>query len=268
MMSAMARNRLLLLALNLIWVMTGSVGAQTRWVLINHRLAGNHGGGSPASWMVRATDHFDIYYERQHERALDEIAREAERAYARVSFDLKHELAARVPLILVQTDRELPQDRRQASELVRASGAPDRDHVLLALEPSDGRAVVLAHELTHQFEFEMIPLSSGVPAWVHEALSDHETGTWTPSDLVRLRDAAAAGVMPTVAGGAPLDRLWGHAVFDFVAAEYGTQGMRRYLTALRDGPPTSDSVLAPFGITASDFDRAFQTYVRTRFNDR
>src|SRR5439155_3501998 len=143
-MSAMARNRLLLLALIPAWVMTGSVGAQTGWVLINHWLAGNH-GASPASWMVRATDHFDIYYERRHERALDEIAREAERAYARVGFDLKHELAARVPLILVQTDRELPQDRRQAGELVRASGAPDRDHVLLALEPSDGRAVLLVH---------------------------------------------------------------------------------------------------------------------------
>ena len=138
----------------------------------------------------------------------------------------------------------------------------------LIVEPSDGRAVSLVHELTHQFEFEMIPLSSGVPAWVHEALSDHETGTWTPSDLLRVRDAAAAGVMPTVAGGAPLDRLWGHAVLDFVAAEYGTQGMRRYLTALRSSSPPSDSVLALFGVTASDFDRAFQTYVRTRFNDR
>jgi len=47
MMSAIARNRLLLLALIPAWVMTGSVGAQTGWVHINHRLAGNH-GASPA----------------------------------------------------------------------------------------------------------------------------------------------------------------------------------------------------------------------------
>ena len=36
-----------------------------------------------AMWRVRATNHFDIYY--AHARDLDSIAREAERAYARVS---------------------------------------------------------------------------------------------------------------------------------------------------------------------------------------
>ena len=71
---------------------------------------------------------------------------------------------------------------------------------------------------------------SRVPAWVHEGLSDHETGTWASSELLTLRDAAAAGVIPAVASLADSDRLWGHAVFDFVAAEYGTQGVRRYLT--------------------------------------
>jgi hypothetical protein len=218
--------------------------------------------------MVRATDHFDIYFQRPHARALDEIAREAERAYARVSFDLKHELAERVPLILLQTDREMPQDRRQASELVRASGAPDRDHLVLAVEPSDGRATLLVHELTHQFDFELVPTFTRVPGWAHEGLAEHETGTWTASDLANLRDAAAAGVVPAVASLADSDRLWGHALFDFVAAEYGTRGIRQYLNALGNSSPAGDAALAAFGIPASDFDRAFQTYLRIRFNDR
>jgi hypothetical protein len=262
----MTRIKTLSLSVILAFVMTGSVGGQTQVVAYNHLPSGNH-GAMTAAWMVRGTDHFDIYYERQHERALNEIAREAERAYARVSFDLQHELAARMPLIVVQSDREMPQDRLQARELVRASGAPDRDHLLLAVEPSNSRAALLVHELTHQFAFEMIPSSSGILPWFHEALADHESGRWTSSDLVQLRDAVAGGAIPTSAGGAALDRLWGHAVFDFVAAEYGTQGIRRYLTALRNSSSPSDAVRVAFGIAAGDFDRAFQAYARTRFND-
>src|SRR5882762_2306414 len=78
-----------------------SVSVQTPDVLINHAVAGNH-GGSPALWIVRATDHLDIYCQRHHERALDDIAREAERAYARVSFDLRHDLASVVSLKFVR----------------------------------------------------------------------------------------------------------------------------------------------------------------------
>src|SRR2546427_7424701 len=242
-----------------------SVSVQTPDVLINHAVAGNH-GGSPALWIVRATDHFDIYYQRHHERALDDIGREAERAYARVSFDLRHDLARKMPLILFRTERELPRDRRGASEIVRASGAaPDRDHLLLALEPSDGRATALVHELTHQFAFEIIPLSTGAPTWAREAFPDQEAGTWNSSDLVTLREAAAIGAIPAVERFADSDRLWGHALLDFVVAEYGREGLRRYLTALRNTSSPADS-RATFGITASDFDRAFQTYVSTRFN--
>ncbi len=263
----MILHRSLLLTASLAFITTGPVGAQTPVVPYNHLPSGNH-GVMAAPWMVHATDHFDIYYERQHARALGEIARDVERAYARVSFDLRHELAVRMPLIVVDTDREMPQDRTQARELVRVSGAPDRDHLLLAVEPSNSRFASLVHELTHQFAFELIPLSSGVPAWVHEALSDHEAGTWTPPDLVQLREAAARGAVPAIAGGAPLDRLWGRAAFDFVAAEYGTLGIRRYLVALRNSSSPSDAAFTAFGLAAGDFDRAFQTYVRSRFSDR
>jgi hypothetical protein len=59
--------------------------------------------------------------------------------------------------------------------------------------------------------------------------------------------------------------VWAHAVFDFVAAEYGTQGLRQYLAALRTG---SDSTRVAFGVAATDFDQAFQVFVRRRLGDR
>ena len=105
-----------------------------------------------AIWRVRATNHFDIYYAQA--RDLDSVAREAERAYARVSRDLRRQVSARVPLILLPTSRNLPQTAQEAAVIVRASGAPDRDHLLLPVEPRNGREKVLAHELTYIFEFD------------------------------------------------------------------------------------------------------------------
>jgi hypothetical protein len=105
-----------------------------------------------AMWRVRATVHFDIYYPQA--RDVDSIAREAERAYARVSRDLRREVSAKVPLILLPTSRDLPQTAQEAAAIVRASGAPNRDHLLLPVEPRNGREKVLTHELTHIFEFD------------------------------------------------------------------------------------------------------------------
>jgi hypothetical protein len=105
-----------------------------------------------AVWRVRATDHFDIYY--AHARDLDSIAREAERAYERVSHDREQQVSARVPLILLPTAGDLPRTEQEAAVIVRASGAPNRDHLLLPVEPSSSRETTLAHELIHIFEFD------------------------------------------------------------------------------------------------------------------
>jgi hypothetical protein len=49
-------------------------------------------------------------------------------------------------------------------------------------------------------------------------------------------------------------------VFDFVAAEYGPQGLQRYLAALKNG--AGSAARAAFGVAAADFDSAFHRFVR------
>jgi hypothetical protein len=118
-------------------------------------LASNAVQFSPATakWRVRQTNHFDIFYSQA--RDLDSVAEEAERAYARVSLDLGRQVSAKVPLILLPTKLDLPQTEVEAAVIVRSSGAAlDRDHLLLPVEPRTGREKMLAHELTHIFEFD------------------------------------------------------------------------------------------------------------------
>lgn len=105
-----------------------------------------------ATWRVRTTDHFQIYYAQP--RDLESIAREAERAYSRVSRDRRQQVSGKVPLILLPTQRDLPHTEQEARAIVRACRAPDRDHILFPVEPRSERESELAHELTHVFEFE------------------------------------------------------------------------------------------------------------------
>ena len=220
-------------------------------------------------WDIHRTDHFDIHYQPQQRSHVDAVAREAERAYARLSFTLRHEVTDKIPLILVRKDRDLPRNEEQARALVTASRAAERHHVLVSAETFVKRpGVVLPHELTHLFLFELLPRDRD-PSWVSEGLSDHHGGFWEASELVKVRDALAHGSAPEVENLTALDRHWAHAVLDFVAAEYGSHGIRRYLAALRNAPTArGDAIRVAFGVSARDFNSTFETYVRTRFGDR
>jgi hypothetical protein len=222
------------------------------------------------TWDMRATEHFEIYYQPPEQSHVAAVAREAERAYTRISFALRHDFAEKMPLILVGEDRDLPRNEEEARALVTASRAPERDHLLLSVETFEKRAeTALAHELTHQFVFELLPQAGRDAPWVSEALPDHHGGSWDSAEVARVRDAVSHGRVPAVEDLTASDRHWGHAVLDFVAAEYGAQGIRRYLTALRGRlTAESDAIRVAFGVSPPDFNAAFRAYVRTRFSDR
>jgi hypothetical protein len=240
--------------------------------LISHNATSGHAlpqDGREQKWDIRPTNHFEIYYQSQQRSYVDAVAREAERAYARISDALRHELAEKMPLILVREDRDLPRNEQQARALVTASRAPERDHLLLSVETFEKRpASAVAHELTHQFLFELLPHAERDAPWVSEALADYHGGLWDSSELAKVRDALSHGGVPAVEDLTASDRHWGHAVFDYVAAEYGAQGIRRYLAALRAAATRRDAIRVAFGVSTHDFNAAFQRYVSTRFGER
>jgi len=223
-----------------------------------------------ATWTARATEHFDIYYQPAQSARVDAIAREAERAYARLSHLLRYDLAAKMDVLLLATDRARPSDAAQAYALVRASGASDRDHLVLSIESFEKQGVaLLAHELTHQFMFELFPDGPGAAPWIAEGLPDHHSGSWDSAEIAKLRDAVASGRIPEVAELTAADRHWGHAVFEYVATEYGARGVRAYLGALRDSAATMrDPIRVAFDTTPADFNAAFRGFARARFGDR
>jgi hypothetical protein len=233
-------------------------------------------------WHIYTTEHFEIYYYPELEHHLERVAGYAESAYQKVSSDLRHDLAIKVPLILFKTHSEFEQqnvDPAGSQEGVGAFAEPFRDRMLLPIDdPPDRLYGLIVHELTHIFEFSIIPQSlirRSVPLWVNEGLSEYERADWTPIDLMQVRDAAVADLVPKMteeqgygSGGARfLAYNLGHAMFEFIEEKFGQEGIRSFLFALRKSVigGGEDAYEEAFKMKAEDFDQSFDRYLKERF---
>ncbi|MQA31771.1 MAG: hypothetical protein GEU82_18375, partial [Luteitalea sp.] len=233
-------------------------------------------------WHIYVTDHFEIYYYPELEKHLERIAGYAESAYQQVSSDLKHDLSAKTPLILFKTHSEFEQQNvipGAAQEGVAAFAEPFRDRMLLPIDdPPDRLYGLIVHELTHIFEFDIIPqglIRRSVPLWVNEGLSDYERAQWDPLDLMMIRDAAVADIIPKMSelegyGDSSNPRLiynLGHAVFEFIEARFGKEGIRQFLFALRKSVigGGEDAYEEALRMKPDEFDQAFERYLKDRF---
>jgi hypothetical protein len=233
-------------------------------------------------WSIYTSDHFEIYYYPEIEPHLERITGYAESAYQHVSSELKHDLAFKVPLILFSTSSEFWQQNvipGAAQEGVLAFAEPSRYRITMPIdEPSDLLYRLITHELTHVFQFDIIPTSlvrQNMPLWTMEGMADYMAGIWRPLDLMTVRDAAVADIVPKMSemqdyGGFSNPRLiynLGHAAFEFMEARWGKEGVRQYVFALRksvigggDSPYQEAFQMEP-----DEWDQQFDRYLKDRF---
>ncbi len=230
-------------------------------------------------WHIYRTDHFDILYYPELEPHLERAASYAESAYQRISADLKHDLAQRVPLVLFKTQSEF-QTNNIAGELpegVLAFAEPERRRMVMPIdEPPDQLYRLIVHELTHIFEFDIIPrgiIGGGIPLWVDEGLANYMAGYWNPVDLMQVRDAALTDNVPRMSrfDAQPLTgRLpysMGHAAFEFIEERWGKDGVRQFLFSLRKNVLGSGETAyqEALKIEPEEFDDQFDRYLKERF---
>jgi hypothetical protein len=233
-------------------------------------------------WYIYTTDHFEIFYYPQLEPHLERIASYAESAYQQISADLKHDLPYKVPMLLFKTHSEFEQQNvapGEAQEGVGAFAEPVQHRMVLPIDdPPDQLYGLITHELTHQFQFDIIPQSlvrRNYPLWVGEGQADYERGQWSSSDLMQVRDAAIADIIPKMSqmegygnsGNALLVYNLGHAVFEFMEAKWGKEGIRQYIFSLRKSVigGGEDAYEEAFKMKKEEFDEAFDRYLKDRF---
>ncbi|HEX5110879.1 MAG TPA: hypothetical protein VFV95_20650 [Vicinamibacterales bacterium] len=258
---------------------TRAVSAQTPYVPY---LGKNQVHYDSFQWLIYETDHFTIYYYPEIEPHLERMAAYAESAYQHISSELRHDLAGKVSLILFQTSSEFQEQNvipGAAQEGVGAFAEPTRKRIVMPMdEPPDLLYRLIVHELTHQFEFDMIPTSlirREMPLWINEGLSDYMTGLWKPLDLMMVRDAAVTDIVPRMSqltsygnfGNPRMIYNLGHAVFEFIEARWTKKGLQDYILALRKSVigGGEDPFREAFGLKDEEFDQQFEKYLKDRF---
>jgi WD40 repeat protein len=235
------------------------------------------------SWRVYRSPHFEIYYYPEFEQHLARVASYAESSYLKVSSALKHEIDEPIPIILYKTHSEFEQTNLFPDfvpEGVAAFAEPVRGRMVLPIdEPPDKLQGLITHELTHVFEFDIIPrnlVQRQVPLWVDEGLADYMRGTWDPLDLMSIRDAAVTDQIPRLSRFEDLAQVsnprlvynLGHAAFEFIEARYGQEGIRQFLYTFRKnivGGGLNDIYNQAFRIKPEEFDEAYDKWLKERF---
>src|SRR5215510_4936824 len=263
----------------LVAVYAGQAAAQTPYIPYFGK---NNVHYDTFNWSIYTTDHFEIYFYPEVQPHLERIASYAESAYQQISADLKHDLSFKVQLIIFKTHSEFEQENIEpgaGQEGVGAFAEPFRQRIVAPIDdPPDRLYGLIVHELTHQFEFDIIPqtlIRRSVPLWVNEGLSDYERGQWTPIDLMNVRDAAIADIVPKMSemegyGNTSNPRLvynLGHAVFEFIEAKFGKEGIRQFMFALRKSVigGGEDAYEEALKMKRDEFDQSFERYLKDRF---
>src|SRR6187431_2967372 len=230
-------------------------------------------------WKIYRTEHFEIFFYPSIEPHLQRIAGYAEDAYQHISAELKHDLADRIPLIVYKTQSEFQTNNVFVGvpEGVLAFAEPERRRMVFPIdEPPDQLYRLITHELTHVFEFDMIPrglMGSSLPLWMDEGLSNYMAGYWNVLDLMQVRDAALSDNVPRMSAfeTAPLSgRLpysLGHACFEFIESKWGKEGIRQFLFSLRKSAVGSgeSAYMEALKVDPEEFDDMFDRYLKDRF---
>ena len=235
-------------------------------------------------WHIYTTDHFEIYYYPEIEKHLERVAGYAESAYQQISADLKHDLlvqGAADPLQDAQrvraAERRSPARRRKAS-----ARSPSRCATACCcrstIRPTSSTASS-SHELTHHFEFDIIPQSlirRNVPLWVERravGLRARPVDAARPDDGARRRgrrhraeDDARSKATATPATRASSTTS---ATRSSSSSRRSTARKASASSCSRCARASSAAARTPtkkrFKMKKDEFDQAFERYLKDRF---
>jgi Tol biopolymer transport system component len=231
------------------------------------------------NWQVYRSPHFEVYYYPEFEPELGRLVSYAESAYEKVSNDLKHEISFAIPLILYKTFSEFAQTNLFPIEIPEGVGAfaePARDRMVLPIDyPPDELQELFIHELTHIFQFDIIPRSlvrRSVPVWIDEGMATYMEDEWDPLDAMVVRDAAVTDQLPTFealdVGFVRSTYSFGSAIFEFIEERFGKEGVRQFVFALRRavvGGVGAEVYEQAFRMTPEEFYREWKRWLTEKY---
>ena len=204
---------------------------------------------------VLETEHFDVYYYEAERQAAYDVARMAERSYARLSRVLRHQFRERKPIILYASHSDFQQTNTTPGEVGEGTGGftdflKHRNVMPLTGSYAD-IAHVLQHEMVHQFQYDtwaggkaggglQTIIAVNPPLWFVEGMAEYlSAGPVDPNTAMWLRDAAAEGKLPTIrqleTDPTIFPYRFGQAIVSYIGARWGDEAIGAILAASRSG---------------------------------
>ncbi|HEY0591834.1 MAG TPA: hypothetical protein VGF40_08705, partial [Thermoanaerobaculia bacterium] len=231
-------------------------------------------------WSIYRSTHFEVYFYKEEEKALQRVVSFAESAYDDLARKFNFQISDRIPLIYYATHSDFEQTNvilMFIPEGVGAFAEPAKNRMVLPIDmPDEDLLELITHELTHIFEYEILfqgrpgrEITNRLPTWMMEGLASFMAQDEDAKDRMVLRDAVVNDVIPSVTRdfGGYFAYRFGHAVFRFMVDEWGWDGLRDFIYESRNtlGSNIDRPLKRAFEITPEEFDTKFRTWLRRQY---
>src|SRR5262249_31986597 len=153
-----------------------------------------------------------------------------------------YQITKKIPIIYYATHSAFEQTNIELNFIPEGEGAfssPVRDRIVIPVDlPDEEFLAVLKHEMTHIFQFEIFfrgkvtsELRANPPTWLMEGMASFFGDDETSKDRMYLRDAVVNDRIPSIKRGPEgyFAYRYGHAIFDYILAKYGWDGVRDFV---------------------------------------
>ncbi len=234
-------------------------------------------------WSVATTPHFRVHFHDGERDAAMDACRMAERAYARLSTILDHEIDQPIPLILYASQAEFQQTNVSGGMIGEGTGGFTeylKGRVALPLTGSyRDLDHVLTHELVHAFQVDLLfggkssvsnPFQFVPPLWLMEGMAEylslHEID---PLTEMWLRDGALEGYLTPLpvldyVGDIRVYR-YGQSVIGYLARTFGDEAVGQVFKKVAATRSVSRGFEDALGITLEKFGENWLEDVRKTY---
>ncbi|HEY8132212.1 MAG TPA: BamA/TamA family outer membrane protein, partial [Thermoanaerobaculia bacterium] len=203
---------------------------------------------------ILKTEHFDIYYYDREADVMNDVGRQAERWYARLSRVFNHSFT-RKPIVVYANAADFQQTTTTPEIIGQGTGGftdPFMNRVVLPLTGDYAENDhVLGHELVHVFQFDVAASMTNnrrrfnleaLPLWLVEGMAEYfSKGRIDPLTAMWIRDATIHNRMPDLR---KLTRdpyyfpyRYGQALLAYIGGRFGDDAVvRLFLAAGTSGP--------------------------------
>ena len=231
---------------------------------------------------VLKTEHFDIYYYDREADVINDVGRQAERWYERLSRVFNHSFT-RKPIVLYANPADFQQTTTTPELIGEGTGGftdPFMNRVVLPLTGDYAENDhVLGHELVHVFQFDIASSMINnrrrfnleiMPLWIVEGMAEYfSKGRIDPLTAMWIRDATIHDRLPDYKKITRDPRYfpyrYGQALLAYIGGRFGDDAVVRYFLAAGTSDPETAFERA-LGIPAKQIFTDWQESAREMYN--